>query len=136
MTLIDQRRDMWKVLFDFQKLLDDDESKAAFEPIMKAFSNYDAKIKEIVDNPVRLENNFNFQDAPPSVEPTEMFITALNNNWIELENGDFINIDKIDFVSKEKCLLLFSSGKWSKPNTLTQKDLYKVRYALQSKRYQ
>ena len=134
-TLIDHRKAMWQALFTFQKLLDDEDGKEAFQPIMAAFSAFDDKVKTVLDTPQILrtiENNdiFEFHEAAPSVQPTEITVNAATDDWIELENGDLISLKRIDCFKATEGRILFSSGKWTPKNMVSTKDGHLIKYAI------
>jgi hypothetical protein len=135
-TLIDHRKKMWQVLFEFKKLLEDEESLSEFQPILDAFSKYDDKVKTVIEQPhtitrINQDEIINIYDNDtPSVQAIEVNLQTQSGTWIELENGDFVDMSKIDYLAAEKRLILFSNGKWTKPNMLSTKDLARIKYAI------
>ena len=79
----------------------------------------------------------NYTERVEQIEKVEQqdLVIRPPDSWLELENGDFLNIEKIDYLSKSHCQILFSNGKWSKKEVITDKDIKKIRYILQTKRF-
>ena len=141
MDILTARNAAVKKLYAFQLKLGGDEIEPAdLKDFWTAFFEFDQAVKDALLEPRILEMHqetpqyFEHNERVERVEQQDLVLRP-SDNWLELENGDFLNIDKIDYLSKEKNTILFSNGKWSKTNVISEKDVKKIRYILQTKRF-
>lgn len=138
-NLIQLRGDAYKKIIGFDRLLEDEESKAEFKPVFDAFRAFEFAVQKLFEVPkvthnhthtqrevFEFQDNFNYQTVP------EVFVETRNEpTFLELSDMD-INIDEIAIFQKSKNLLTLKCGFSIE---LTPKDAAFVRYFLQTRHF-
>jgi len=138
-TLIQLRGDAYKKIIGFDRLLEDEESKAEFKPVFDAFRAFEVAVQKLIQTPhinhSHTHHNrevFEFQDNFNNYTNPEVFVqTQHEPTFLELSDMD-INIEEIAIFQKTTNKLILKSGFSIE---LTTNDAARVRHFLQTRRF-
>jgi len=138
-TIIQLRGEAYKKFIGFDKLLEDEESKAEFRPVYDAFKNFEYAVQQLINTPHNVNHHthqqkevFEFEDHYNTYTNPEVFVqTQHEPTFLELSDMD-INVEDISVFQKGKSLLILKSGFSIE---LTTNDAARVRHFIQTRRF-